>query len=131
MPFWNTWARAPSFLFPVQMVLGAPSFPFPEHVVGPFGAPPLPFPVEFGAKKVEASRLCMQMAAEAWPIGRIGILGQTKECLLERGPYPFAAATAPNLSPTLSWWIARPSMDVRSLVSIIWRFCQLGAKGVQ
>ena len=28
----------------------------------------------------------MQMAAEAWPIGRIGILGQTKECLLERGP---------------------------------------------
>ena len=27
----------------------------------------------------------MQMAAEAWPIGRIGILGQTKECLLERG----------------------------------------------
>ena len=86
MQFWNTWARAPSFLFPVQMVLGAPSFPFPEHVDGPFGAPPLPFPVEFGAKKVEASRLCMQMAAEAWPIGRIGILGQTKECLLERGP---------------------------------------------
>ena len=84
--FWNTWARAPSFLFPVQMVLGAPSFPFPEHVDGPLGAPPLPFPVEFGAKKVEASRLCMQMAAEAWPIGRIGILGQTKECLLERGP---------------------------------------------
>ena len=56
------------------MVLEAPSFPFPEHVGGPFGPPPFPFPVGFGAKNFEASRLCMQMAAEAWPVGRIGIL---------------------------------------------------------
>ena len=30
------------------MVLEVPSFPFPEHVGGPFGAPPLPFPEHVG-----------------------------------------------------------------------------------
>ena len=46
------------------------------------------------------------MAAGAWPISRIGILEQTKECCLERGAYPFAAATATKFVFHPVWWPA-------------------------
>ena len=50
-PLWNTWARAPSFLFPVGLALVATSFPFPVHRDGALVAPSFlfPFPVKFGA----------------------------------------------------------------------------------
>ena len=58
------------------------------------------------APKFETSRLCIPMAAGAWPISRIGILEQTKECCLERGAYPFAAATATKFVFHPVWWPA-------------------------
>ena len=98
MPFWNTWARAPSFLFPVQMVLGAPSFPFPEHVGGalgapPFsehvggalGAPPFPFPVHFWRQKIEAGRGTCANGSRAGPYGNRDTWSDQR-VRLERGP---------------------------------------------
>ena len=85
----------------------------------------------FWRQNFEASRLCMQMAAEAWPVGRIGILSQTKECLLERGRVSVRSCNCTHFVIHPVWWPAKPSMGVRHLVSIIWRFCQLLAKGVQ
>ena len=101
-PFWNTWARAASFLFPVQMVLEAPSFPFPEHVGGPFGPPPFPFPVGFGAKNLRQAGCACKWQPRLRLLVEQGYSVRPRSVCWNGGAYPFAAATAPTLSSTLS-----------------------------
>ena len=81
---WNTWAGAPSVLFPVRLPLVAPSFPVPVHVGERLGRHHFRFRSIFGAK-IEAGRGTCANGSRAGPNGNRDTWSDQR-VRLERGP---------------------------------------------